>query len=129
MTPVEIIALVVIVAAAIKMLVLLVKPTAWMDFAKRFYSRSDLARIVSLILAAIVLYYLTQAGITIVQILAVTAFVALLIVVGLAPNIGSIMNRYKAQIKSGKLWKTHWFYALLWLALIVWGALVLFKVI
>ena len=120
-TSIEIIALVVIVLAVIKMIVLLVKPKAWMDFAKNVYSKPQLTSLVSLALAGVVLYYLLQAGITIVQILAVTAFVSLLVLVGLASEIQPLMKKYESMIRKGNLWREYWLYTLVWVALMTWG--------
>jgi len=125
-TSVEIIALIVIIVAAIKMAVLLVKPQAWMSFAGGVYSKKGLAQIVSLILAGVVLYYLIQGDITIVEILAVTAFVSLLMMFALAPYIQPLIKRYQAQIKKGSIWKENWLYTLIWVILLVWGLLELF---
>jgi len=121
MTPVEIIALIVIITAAIKMIVLIVNPKSWINFTKKSYSKPGIIKIISLVLAVIVLYCLLSAGITIVDILAVTAFVALLIVVGLADEIGSIMKKYEALLKKRTLWKEYWLYALLWIILLILG--------
>jgi len=125
-TPVETIALIVIIAAVIKMIVLLVNPKAWMNFAKNIYSKPDLTSLVALILAVVVLYYLLQSGITIVQILAVTAFVVLLIMIALAKEIQPLMKKYEVMIKKGNLWKEYWLYTLIWVALLAWGAWELF---
>ena len=57
------------------------------------------------------------------------AFVALMFMIGLAGDVGPFIKKYTAQIKAGKLWKKHWFYTLIWIALIVWGVLVLFNLI
>ena len=126
MTPIEIIALILILVAAIKMFVLLVNPKAWMSFAKGIYSQSGLAQFVGLILAAVVLYYLLKGGMGIVGILAATVFAALLLLVGIAPSADSLIKKYQAQIKRGKLWKENWLYTLLWIALLVWGVKELF---
>lgn len=125
-TSVEIIALIVIVGAVIKMLVLLVSPISWMNFAKGVYKNPKLVQVVSLVLAGIVLYYLVGAGITIVQILAVTAFVALLIMMGLATEIDYFIKKQQAMIKKGTLWKQYWLYSLIWVALLIWGIKELF---
>ncbi|MCK5043765.1 hypothetical protein KAR52_02065 [Candidatus Pacearchaeota archaeon] len=128
-TPVEIIALILIIIATIKILVLLIKPQAWMNFAQCFYKKPIVARTVSLVLGGVIFYYLITAGISVVEILAVTAFVAMLMVFGLASQIKPLIAKYKAQIKKGKLWKDNWLYTLLWIALMVWGILVLFNLI
>ena len=128
-TSVEIIALVLIAISAVKMLMLVIKPQAWMNFAKALYNKPVVMKIVGVVLGGVVLYYLVDSGMTIVQILATSAFVAMLFLVGLAEDAGAFIKKYQAQIKAGKLWKNYWFYTLLWIALLVWGALVLFNVI
>ena len=125
-TAVETIALVLIVLSVVKMLVLLVNPKSWMNFAKGFYSKPGVTSFGAFILAAIVLYYLIQSGITIVEVLAVTAFVVLLIMVGLAKEVKPLIKKYEAMIKKGNLWKEYWFYSLLWVLLLVWGIKELF---
>tara|TARA_Y100000034_G_scaffold70987_1_gene85565 strand:+ start:125 stop:511 length:387 start_codon:yes stop_codon:yes gene_type:complete len=124
-TPVEIIALIMIVLGAIKMITLLVSPMSWMNFAKSVYSKPNLTSLVALILAAVVLYYLLQE-MTIVQVLAVAAFIGLLIMVGLAKEIGPLMKKYEAMIKKGNLWKEYWLYTLAWIILMAWGVKELF---
>ncbi|MBU0467309.1 MAG: hypothetical protein KJ718_05135 [Nanoarchaeota archaeon] len=120
-TPVEVIALIVVIAAVVKMIVLLVNPRAWIGFAKGVYAKTGLVQMVGLILAAVVLYYLLQE-ITIVQVMAVVAFTALLVMVGLAPEIGHFVKKYEAQIKKGTLWKQYWLYTLIWIVLVLWAA-------
>jgi len=128
MIPIEIIALVLIIFAAIKMFTLLVKPQAWMNFVKALFKNKAVAVIIGLVLGGVVLYYLIQE-ITIVQILAVTAFIAMLFLIGLSGHVDELIRRYEREIKKGKLWKENWFYTLIWIALLVWGVLVLFNVI
>ena len=125
-TPVETIALIIILVGAIKIVVLLVNPKAWMNFAKSVYSKPSLTSLVALVLAAVVLWYLIQSGITIVEVLAVSAFVTLLIAVGLAKEVGPLMKKYEAMIKKDKLWKEYWLYALAWILLMAWGVKELF---
>ena len=125
-TPVEIIALVIIIFSVIKMFVLLVNPKSWMNFAKGIYAKPNVTSFGAFVLGAIVLYYLIQSGITIVEILAVTAFVSLLIMIGLAKEIGPLIKKYEAMIKKGNLWKEYWFYILIWVILLAWGAWELF---
>lgn len=125
-TSIEWIALAMIFAGVIKMLMLLVNPAAWMNFAKKLYAKPGVVKWVGLILAAVVLYYLLGAGITIVQILAVTAFVALLLMVGLANEVPYLVKKYQAMIKKGTIWRDYWLYALVWIILMAWGAKELF---
>ncbi len=125
-TPVETIALIIIVVAAIKIFVLLMKPMAWMNFAKKIYlTNPKLTQVIYLVLAAIVLYYLLQE-MTIVQILAVAAFMSLLIGVGLMPIMGDLFKKYEGIIKRGNMWKDSWLYTLIWIILLAWGVKELF---
>ncbi len=128
-TSVEIIALILIAIVAVKMLVLISKPMAWMKFTKAIYKKPVVTKFIFAILAGVILYYLINSGMTIVQILAVSLFMAMMFGIGLAGDIGPFIKKYEAQIKAGKMWKKHWFYTLIWIALLVWGALVLFNVI
>jgi len=125
-TAINNIALILIIVSVIKMLVLLVKPAAWMNFGKNVFKNKALAQIIGLVIAGVVLYYLNDAGISIVTILAVIAFLGGLLLVGLAGYVEDIITKYDAQIKRGNLWKENWLYALLWIALLVWGAKELF---
>lgn len=124
-TSIETIALIVIIVAMIKMLVLLIKPIAWMDFANGFYKKTALAQLIVFVLAVIVFYYLIQEF-TVVQILAVTAFIALLMMLALAKDLDSFVSKFKARIKKGTIWKQYWFYTLIWLVLLAWGIKELF---
>lgn len=121
MSAIENIAWIVIIGAAIKMLVLLINPSAWMNFASKFYKSKSLAKIVSLILAGVIFYYLYISGITVVQILAVTAFIGMLLVLCLADEFDYLIKKYQAVIKKGKLWKEYWLYTLIWIILLIWG--------
>ena len=128
-TSVEIIALILIVIATIKMLVLVSKPMAWMEFARWVYKKPVVTKFVGAILAGVVLYYIINSGLTIVEVLAVSALMALFFMIGLAEDVGPFIKKYEAQIKAGKMWKKHWLYTLFWIAILVWGVLVLFNVV
>ena len=125
-TSIEIIALVMIIFAVIKMLVLLVNPKSWMGFAKIFLGNKILGHVIGIILGAVVLYYLIQAGFTIIDILAVTAFVGCLMIIAFAENINPFIKKYEALSKRGRLWKEYWFYTLIWIVLLIWAIIVLF---
>ncbi|MBU2616243.1 MAG: hypothetical protein KKC19_04015 [Nanoarchaeota archaeon] len=120
-TSIEWLALVLIVLATIKILVILVNPKSWISFAKGIYKKPAVTSLVAFVLGAIVLYYLIQSGLTIVQILAVVVFVALLFALGLAPEASYLVKKYEGMIKKGKLWKEYWFYTLIWIVLLAWG--------
>ncbi|MBU0460072.1 MAG: hypothetical protein KJ597_05035 [Nanoarchaeota archaeon] len=119
---IEILALILIVLSVVKMLTLLVKPQSWFNFTKKMMIKPKVLSGVSLVLAAVVLYFLVTAGVGIVQILAVMLFMALFILVGLAQYIPAMLKKINPKTAM----KEQWFYALLWLALLVWGVVVLF---
>jgi len=126
MTPIEIIASIIIIFSAIKIVVILVKPGAWMNFVKKIWSNPMITSVVSFILAAIVLYYLVWIeGITIVQIFAVTAFIVLLMAVGIGMYANEVISMGTKMLKKG-IMKKAWFYTLIWVALMIWGAKELF---
>ena len=122
MSAVEIIAGILIVAGLIKIIVLLVNPKAWMNFAKGVWKNTGLMQVVMLILSGVILYYLIDSGMTIVQILAAGAFMGTLMAVGFANHIDSLMSKYDKQIKKGNLFKDNWLYILIWIALLIWAA-------
>ena len=115
-----------ILLTSVKILVILIKPQAWVKFTAKFYSNPKTTSIVSLILAMIILYFLLASGLTIVQILAVTLFVALLMLSGVAPYIKQLIPWIEKQ-DLRKIMKDTWLYSLVWIGLITWGAIELFK--
>ena len=125
MTPIGIIALILIIISAIKIVVILVNPKSWADFVKKLWSNPMITSVISFILAAIVLYYLIQSGLTIVQILAVTLFVALLMAVGIGMYASEMISMATKMLKKGVL-KKAWLYTLIWIVLLIWGAKELF---
>ena len=126
MTPIEIIALVFIVLAAVKMLVLLIKPMAWMNGAMKTFSNKIFTQFVGLVIAGIVFYYLRQAGFTIVEILAVSSFMTGMLLIAFAGHIDDFKVKYIKLIKRGNLWREYWLYTLIWIILMVWGVKELF---
>ena len=125
-TPIEWIALILIVISAIKIIVILVNPGAWnAKVVKKVWANPNLAMVVSLVLAAIVLYYLLQGGLTIVQILAVTLFVALLIGSGMAGYKNELIAMADKMLKDKSMIKKSWLYIVVWVILLAWGAKVL----
>jgi hypothetical protein len=121
MTPIEIMALIILVVATIKILIILVNPKTWVGVIDRVWASPALMMIVSLILAAISLYYLLQEGITIVQIFAVMLFMSFLIAIGVSVYVKEILSMSKKLLKDRSIIKRSWLYLLIWIVLIVWG--------
>ena len=117
---IEILALILIVVTAVKLLTFLVDPKIWYGFIEGIYSKPVIASFVAFILAALVLYLLILSGITIVEILAVCLFVALLLAIGFAKYADELMAWVRKQ-EIVSILKEVWLYTFVWLLLLAWG--------
>ena len=124
LTTLEVLATIVLVIGALKILSILFVPNWFANFADKLYSCPKLLKTISLILAGIVLYFLVEAGVTIVEILAISLFISLFIAVGL----GSYGKTLMSKIDFKTVLKEQWLYTLLWVALMVWGVKEIFFV-
>ena len=118
---IEILASLLIVLAAIKLIVVVVEPRMWLRFARRVYASPAVTSYAALLLAALVLYLLLNSGLTMVQILAVTVFVALLLMVGMAPHAARLFEWVETQSLPAML-RQQWLYIVVWVLLLGWGA-------
>jgi len=121
-TTLEIMALILVIATAVKLVAVAINQKSYMNFAKKIYSKPGLAKLVFVILAAVVLYYLVQAGVDIITILAVALFVALLYAISFVNYIDDLL----AKIDKVNIWKNHMIDWIIWIALVAWGAYTLF---
>lgn len=124
-TAIEILAILLIVLAGIKLVVILVDARMWLGFAKRVYAKPAVTSWVALLLAGLVLYLLLSSGLTIVQVLAVTVFVALLLMVSVAPYAGRLFAWLETQSLPAML-RQQWLYIVVWVLLLAWGAIEIF---
>lgn len=123
--PLEILAAIIIVFSLVKLTVVLISPMSWLNFAKKIYVRPQITSAVALVLAAVVLYILINSGMTIVHILAVTLFIVLVLVIGMARYGEEIISWAMGQDLRTIL-KEQWLYTLIWIVLLVWGIAVIF---
>jgi hypothetical protein len=123
--PLEILAATVIVLSLVKLTVGLISPKSWLNFARKIYVKPQVTSAVASVLAAVVLYVLVSSGMTIVHILAVTLFIMLILVVGIARYGDEIISWAMEQDLRAMI-KDHWLYALIWIALIAWGIIAIF---
>jgi hypothetical protein len=121
----EILATILIAFSVIKLIVILISPQSWLRFLRNIYIRPAITSTIAFILAAIVLYFLIAAGVSIVHILAVTLFIALIIVIGMARYADQLINWVVGQDLKIIL-REQWFYTLVWLALLAWGIQAIF---
>lgn len=121
----EVLALALIAIAAIKLIIFIINPELWYSFVDKLYSKPQVTSIVALLLAAFVLYLIIQSGVTIVEILAVCLFVALMMVVGIAQYANEIID-WAREKDSVFIFKELWLYTMVWLLLLAWGVQKLF---
>ncbi|HIF08493.1 MAG TPA: hypothetical protein EYQ81_00655 [Sneathiellales bacterium] len=105
----------------VKLITATVSLPAWFRFARTVYVKPRVTSVGAVVLAGLVLWALLDAGVTIIPILAVIAFVMLLLVAGLAP-FGTELIAW-AEGRSLKDWlRGQWASSLIWLSLMGWGA-------
>lgn len=116
---IEIIALLFVVLALVKIITISVKRKSWFEgVVKPLYSTPKLTAFFFTIIAAIILYYLIQT-LSIVQIFAVIAFSAFLIGLGFLLYSKELMPSIK-KLYNKKLSGWFWVQVLIWLGLSVW---------
>jgi hypothetical protein len=127
MTPVEILTLIFISLAVIKLIVVIASPKSWAKVIKGCWKNPKVVAVISFILALIVLYYLLQE-MTIVQVFGAMVFTALLAAMGISVYSKEIVTMAQKILKNRNIFvmKRMWLYVLIWIALIVWALIVLF---
>jgi len=125
MTPVEIIAFIVAALVIVKIVVLLINKEAWMKVPNAMFKQPMVTTVISLVLAAVVLYYLL-AEITIVQIFAVIGLLMFLILPSFAVYSKEFMAMSNKLLKDKNVMRRSWIPTLIWVALSVWVLYVLF---
>ena len=117
---IEILATILIAVGVIKIIIFLINPKIWFNFIEKIYSAPLLVSIMGLIASLVVLYFLISSGITITEILAVSLFVVLLILTGIANYADEIIAWINGQDFIFMM-KRLWLYSMVWLLLITWG--------
>jgi len=115
----ETLAWIIIVLFAVKMLVLLIKPSGWLSIVEKIYALPVITVIVEVVLAYIVLTSLLALGITYVEILAVSLLVTLLMGLSLAVYSNEMIALGKKLLQSKSFWKKAWLPVLIWVFLVV----------
>lgn len=120
METITIFALIIALLALVKILVILIKPKVWTEVVKSVWRAPGFMMVVCLILAAVVLYYLIQ-DISIVQIMAVFLFVALLGGMTVAVYSKEVVSLAGKMLNDRKFMKKAWLPVIIWLVLILWA--------
>lgn len=125
MTAIETIAWIFVIIGLVKIVVFAINPKSWMNFAKGVWKTPGLG-IIYLVLAIVVFYYLIDSGLNIIQILAVTAFVGLLMGTQFARYSKETMALAQKLVKNKKdFWTKNWLYILIWVILLIMGLMAL----
>ncbi len=124
-TPIEIMALIVAVLGALKILLILINPKSLLPVTKKVYGKPVATTIVALIAAGVVLSYLL-VELTIVQIFAAMLFTMALMVVGAAAFGKEIIDWAQNIMQNRSFLKRSWLCLIIWIALIVWVLLEIF---
>jgi len=125
MTPIKILALLVAVIVAIKLLIILVQPKSWLSVVKKVYAKPVLTMILALVAAGIILKYLL-VELTIIQIFAVMSFMMALMAIGVAAYGKEIIDLAEKLLQDRNVIKKAWLSIVVWIILIVWVFLALF---
>lgn len=121
----EILALILIAVAVVKVTIIVLNPQAWYSLVGKIYFVPELISIIGLFLSVAVLYFIVSSGITIVEILAVCLFILLLMLTGMANYADQIIGWVREQDILYMV-KRLWLYIMVWVFLIAWGIQALF---
>lgn len=124
-TIIQIFALIVIALAALKIIVISIKPKAWFKVVKTIYAKPKLTMVVSLILAIISLNYLIKE-ITITQIFASMVFVMLIGALTVSVYFKEMSPLFEKILKDRKIIKKAWLPILVWIILLIWALVEIF---
>jgi len=116
----ETLASIIIIISVIKLIVLFISPKSLYSFARKVYSHPNVMTVSAVVLGAIVLYYIINAGITIVDIFAVMLFIVLIMIVGIARYANEMMD-WILKKDPKKILREMWLYILIWVILLVWA--------
>ncbi|MAG77831.1 hypothetical protein CL616_00535 [archaeon] len=125
MTPLEILALIVIVLATIKLIVFLINPKHWMKVVEKTLCGCPHMIVIFVVWAAAVLWLLLTE-LTIVHIFATMLFVMPLFALGFAAYPKETQAWAKKIIKDKNLMKKTWLIWLIWIALMLWALYTIF---
>jgi len=117
---VQIIAWVVVILSVIKLLTILIKPSAWMGVVEFVYGKPWLTTIVALVLGYVTLMTLLDSGITIVQIFGVMLFFMFVMVLTFAAYSKDAVALGKKWLKQNNILKKAWVALIVWVVLLIW---------
>ncbi|MBN1870665.1 MAG: hypothetical protein JW847_08835 [Candidatus Omnitrophica bacterium] len=120
MTPIKIIALVFIVLALVKLLVISINPSSWKTVIKAVYGKPILTTALSLIAAVVILMFLLKE-MTIVQVFASMAFMAALMMAQFAAMRKEVLEMSEKFLNDKSVFQKLRFSLFIWTALMAWA--------
>ena len=123
---IEIMALILMIVSAIKLLVIMINPKKWVSVVNAVWKNAGLATIVCLVGTGVVLYYLIDSGIGIIQIFAVMLFLAFLMGLSITAYSKETIGFSRKILKDRAIIKKGWLAIIVWIVLILWGLKELF---
>jgi len=128
MTPVEIMAFIVIVVSVLKLAFFVVSPAVWFrNVSQKFYGNPTLFMPISLILAIIGLYYLT-CELSIIQIFATVFVLMFLFAASFMPFGREMLALFEPMVSDKRtIWRKTWISVVVWAILIIWAICALVK--
>ena len=126
MSPIEIMALIVVLLGIIKIIVIVYDPKVWLNsVVKPIYKNSCVTMVVALILAGGSLYYLLME-LNLIQIFAVFFFMAALMLMSFAAYSKDTIAFATKLLSTKNLLQKAWLALLVWLVLLAWVLYVMF---
>lgn len=122
MGTVETLATIIVTIAVIKLIVWALNPKGLLDFSAKLMKNAGQFQAVLVVAGAIILYYLTKAGIGIIEIMAVLLFASTVYGVALVPYMSSMVK----DMRKGHVFERNWLTIVIWLALLIWAIVALF---
>lgn len=119
MTPIEIMALIVVIISLIKLIVILINQNAWLSLAKNLYKNPVGTTLVSLLLGYTVLKNLL-VELSIVQIFAVLLFFMFLMMISFSAFSKETLEFAERIYKEKHILRKSWLSVIIWVALLVW---------
>ena len=128
LTTIQTIAFILVLLTLVKLVVIIFNKKWWFNkVARPIYRNTLVSSLIFLVLAIVIFFYLLDSGITVTQMMAVTAFVVLLIgfsMVQYGKEVLSFADRiYKKKFNYGT-----WINILIWAGLAVWTLFEIFSV-
>ncbi len=125
MSPIETMALIVALLAAVKILIIIHNPKTWMKVVRKIYSSPAITTILGLAIAIVSLHYLLKY-MSIVHVFAAMLFFMGLMLIGFAAYSRDTLLFANKILQNKNAIKKAWLSILIWVALIIWVLYILF---